>query len=274
MNQNLSGGDRTRGQPARHPTRQRCLTPSLSSQLLQDTAMPPRCAELAARRPGKERRRPGPWVQERGRGGPGGRRRAVVKARVEARGRRGASPGGVCAPGEPGLPGAAAPAPDAAGLRGPLGGPGPGPAPSALPPPPPGPFVWGEPVVWLLLLRVSGPGAGGGPQPSLPSSERQDAEKDFHAGTWPAFSCTHTYFFLTGRFPKKFNSKSLGSDMKAGNSLLCTNVPLLLPTLSSSHLKPPSTLLFFVLHPCSDPHWCKAFQKILNWKKKDQRMDG
>lgn len=34
---------------ARHPTRQRCLTPSLASQLLQDTAMPPApgcCAPL------------------------------------------------------------------------------------------------------------------------------------------------------------------------------------------------------------------------------------
>lgn len=29
------------GELARHPTRQRCLTPSLASQLLQDTAMPP-----------------------------------------------------------------------------------------------------------------------------------------------------------------------------------------------------------------------------------------
>lgn len=209
MNQNLSGGDRTRGQPARHPTRQRCLTPSLSSQLLQDTAMPPRCAELAARRPGKERRRPGPWVQERGRGGPGGRRRAVVKARVEARGRRGASPGGVCAPGEPGLPGAAAPAPDAAGLRGPLGGPGPGPAPSALPRPPPGPFVWGEPVVWLLLLRVSRPGAGSWRRPAAQPAQlgKTRCGERFSRGDL-ACLLLHTHLLLSDRsFSKKVQLK-------------------------------------------------------------------
>lgn len=35
----------------RHPTRQRCLTPSLASQLLQDTAMPPAPPRRALRPP-------------------------------------------------------------------------------------------------------------------------------------------------------------------------------------------------------------------------------
>lgn len=146
--------------------------------------MPPRCAELAARRPGKERRRPGPWVQERGRGraGPeaeGGGQRPSGSARPAR-----SQPGRGLRP-EPGLPGAAAPAPDAAGLRGPLGGPGPGPrSERALPGPRPQlREAARRPAPLSVAAAAQGVPAGSweleaARSPACPVLKRQDAEKD------------------------------------------------------------------------------------------------
>lgn len=123
MNQSFCTRDKTQGESlARHPTRQRCLTPSLASQLLQDTAMPPAPPRCALRPPAREGAAAAGaavtvvWPA----GGPGGD--GGSKTEWKPGGRRRASPGGVCAP-EPGLPGAAA-AP-ARGLRCAPGGPGP-----------------------------------------------------------------------------------------------------------------------------------------------------
>lgn len=54
MNQITALETKRRESLARHPTRQRCLTPSLASQLLQDTAMPPAPPRCARRRPAGE----------------------------------------------------------------------------------------------------------------------------------------------------------------------------------------------------------------------------
>lgn len=101
-------------------SRQRCLTPSLASQLLQDTAMPPappRCA-LCPPAPRRSGRRPGQRLQLHGLRGRWARTEGQ-RLRGSPKTRRRASPGGVCYP-EPGFPGALTPTRTGSALPTPL----------------------------------------------------------------------------------------------------------------------------------------------------------
>lgn len=84
----------------------------------------------------------------------------------------------------------------------------------ALPGPPPGPFVCGEPVVVAAAAQDAQTGSWEAACSPLLKQNMRRKILLFNVGTWPAFSYRHTYFFLTGPFPKKFNSKSLAKDIK------------------------------------------------------------
>lgn len=106
------------GSLARHPTRQRCLTPSLASQLLQDTAMPPGLPRCSRRPPEKVRLWPRQWLLQRrwGRGRPG--RGRWSNTEWKPRGRRWASRAGL----RPGAGSSGRRLLASLGLRCPLGG--------------------------------------------------------------------------------------------------------------------------------------------------------
>lgn len=108
-----------------------------------------------------------------------------------------------------------------------------------------GPFVWGR--ACCCGCCCSGcPELGTRRRPAQPSracpvQKDKDVENGTHTYSGdPGLPLVHTHLVT-----KKFNVKKLGNEIKAGNSLLCSSVPLLPPILSK------------LSHPHTPPSRCK-----------------